>query len=672
MAKAQEIISLMGEIAPVRLAEEWDNVGLQIGDINNEVGKILLALDLNNKVIDEAIENNCNMIITHHPVIFNGINSVSSESVVGQMIIRLIKNDIIVFSAHTNLDIAQEGLNDYICNKLGIKNFHPLEVTKSENYYKFVVFVPKNYIDEIKSAVYENGGGKMGKYSHSGFYLQGKSSFKPLEGSSPHIGSTGKISEVDEIKLETVVAEDKIDKVLTHKYLGIPIFAAIMFGVFYLAFGPVGTFITEQFVWLIDQLFILIINGVDKLGMSPYISSLITKGVFGGLAAVVGFLPQLMILFLALAILEDSGYMSRAAFIMDRALRKFGLSGKSFIPMLIGFGCSVPAITATRTLDKDEDRKITAMIIPFVSCGAKAPIYGVFAGALFSNGSYIVVFSMYIIGLLVAILSAILFKKTIFKSASANYIMELPQYRRPTIKNTWLHTWERSKDFLIKAGTILLASFIIIWFLSYFGIVGGRLTLLSDEDISKSFLGHIGKFILPIFRPIGFNDWRSTVAILSGFVAKESVVGTLGILYGVSGDVVENGSALYPSIRAAFTPLQAYSFMLFALLAIPCIAAVSALKRELNSNKWFFFTLAYEMVVAYLIAMAVFQIGSLDLGTILTIIFTTIIIIFVYFMIRKFIRQKGSACATCDKSGNCSLPQNIEYLEKKGENKDEN
>ncbi len=484
------------------------------------------------------------------------------------------------------------------------------------------------------------------------------------------------INLIDEVynknDLIKVTTTDKIDKVLTHKYLGIPIFAAIMFGVFYLAFGPVGTFITEQFVWLIDQLFILIINGVDKLGMSPYISSLITKGVFGGLAAVVGFLPQLMILFLALAILEDSGYMSRAAFIMDRALRKFGLSGKSFIPMLIGFGCSVPAITATRTLDKDEDRKITAMIIPFVSCGAKAPIYGVFAGALFSNGSYIVVFSMYIIGLLVAILSAILFKKTIFKSASANYIMELPQYRKPTIKNTWLHTWERSKDFLIKAGTILLASFIIIWFLSYFGIVGGRLTLLSDEDISKSFLGHIGKFILPIFRPIGFNDWRSTVAILSGFVAKESVVGTLGILYGVSGDVVENGSALYPSIRAAFTPLQAYSFMLFALLAIPCIAAVSALKRELNSNKWFFFTLAYEMVVAYLIAMAVFQIGSLDLGTILTIIFTTIIIIFVYFMIRKFIRQKGSACATCDKSGNCSLPQNIEYLEKKGENKDEN
>lgn len=463
---------------------------------------------------------------------------------------------------------------------------------------------------------------------------------------------------------ETVT--DKIDKILTHKYLGLPIFGGIMFLVFFLAFGPIGTFITDQFVWLIDKFFVLIISGVDSLGMSPYISSLITKGIFGGLAAVVGFLPQLMILFLALAILEDSGYMSRAAFIMDRALRKFGLSGKSFIPMLIGFGCSVPAITATRTLDNDEDRKLTSMIIPFVSCGAKAPIYGVFAGALFANGSYIIVFSMYVIGLLVAILSAILFKKTIFKGASANYILELPQYRRPTFKNTIMHTWERSKDFLIKAGTILLAAFIIIWFLSYFGIVGGKLTLLTDDQISNSFLGHIGRFILPVFRPIGFDDWRATVAILSGFVAKESVVGTLGILYGVSGDVIENGSALFPAIRAAFTPLQAYSFMVFALLAIPCIAAVSALNRELKSKKWLFFILAYEMIVAYLLAMAIFQIGSLASGTILTILFTLAILIFVIYMIRKFIKQKGSACGSCtgcQDGVDCSLPKFTEFKE---------
>jgi len=484
-----------------------------------------------------------------------------------------------------------------------------------------------------------------------------------------------KVYQRNDLITETIT--DKIDKILTNKYLGLPIFGLIMFSVFFLAFGPIGVFITDQFVWLIDQFFILIINGVEALGMSPYVSSLITKGIFGGLAAVVGFLPQLMILFLALAILEDSGYMSRAAFIMDRALRKFGLSGKSFIPMLIGFGCSVPAITATRTLDKDEDRKITSMIIPFVSCGAKAPIYGVFAGALFARGSYIVVFSMYLLGLLVAILSAILFKKTIFKSASANYIMELPQYRKPTLKNTWLHTWERSKDFLIKAGTILLASFIIIWFLSYFGIVDGKLSLLTDEQISQSFLGSIGRFILPVFEPIGFNDWRQTVAILSGFVAKESVVGTLGILYGVTGDVVENGSALYPAIQASFTPLQAYAFMAFALLAIPCIAAVSALKRELKSNKWFFFTLAYEMVVAYLVAMTIFQIGSLGTGMILTVLFTVVVVVFVLLMIRKFIKQKGSACGSCEgcsPTSNCALPQYQAYKEtlEEGEKKDEN
>lgn len=466
--------------------------------------------------------------------------------------------------------------------------------------------------------------------------------------------------------LLTSSTTDKIDRVLTHKYFGLPIFGLIMFSVFFLAFGPLGTWITDQFVWLIDQFFLFVIHGVDALGMSPYISSLITKGIFGGLAAVVGFLPQLMILFLALSILEDSGYMARAAFIMDRALRRFGLSGKSFIPMLIGFGCSVPAITATRTLDNDEDRKLTSMIIPFVSCGAKAPIYGVFAGALFARGSYMVVFSMYLIGLLVAILSAILFKKVFFKNASGNYIMELPQYRQPTIKNTWLHTWERSKDFLIKAGTILLAAFIIIWFLSYFGVVGGRLTLLTDDQISQSFLGYIGRTVLPIFQPIGFNDWRQTVAILSGFVAKESVVGTLGILYGVGGDVVENGSALYPAIQQAFTPIQAYAFMVFALLAIPCIAAVSALKRELHSNKWFYFTLAYEMVVAYVIALLVFQIGSLDHGMILTILFTAAIAIFVLKMIVKFFKQKGSACANCDGcsvNSNCHLPQFKEIQE---------
>jgi len=459
---------------------------------------------------------------------------------------------------------------------------------------------------------------------------------------------------------------DKIDKILTHKYLGLPIFGVIMFTVFFLAFGPVGTFVTDQFVWLINQFFTWIINGVESLGMAEYVSSLITNGIFGGLAAVVGFLPQLAILFFALAILEDSGYMSRAAFIMDRALRRFGLSGKSFIPMLIGFGCTVPAIANTRTLDNDDDRKITTMIVPFVSCGAKAPIYGVFAGALFGGGSFLVVFSMYILGLLVAILSAILFKKTLFKGAKANYIMELPEYRMPTPKNTLLHTWERCKEFLVKAGTILLAAFIIIWFFSYFGFVDGVFRLLAEDEISHSLLGSIGRFILPIFKPIGFTDWEATVSMLTGLIAKESVVGTLGILYGVNGDVVQNGTLLYASIQAHFTTAQAYAFMTFALLSTPCIAAVSAMKKELGSWKWFTFIIVYELVVAYIVALGIYQIAQLDIGTILTILFSTLVVIFVFFMVRKFIRNKGSACGSCEackKTGACSLPQFVKFRE---------
>ncbi len=469
-------------------------------------------------------------------------------------------------------------------------------------------------------------------------------------------------------EVQGISDSDKIDNVLTHRIFGLPIFGAIMFLVFFLAFGPFGIFITDIFVGLINVFFSLIIDGINSLGVAPYISSLITNGVFGGLAAVVGFLPQLAILFLVLALLEDSGYMARAAFIMDRLLRRFGLSGKSFIPMLIGFGCSVPAIASTRTLDNDEDRKITTMIIPFVSCGAKAPIYGVFAGALFGSKSFIVVFSMYILGLIVAILSAVLFKKTLFKRAQANYIMELPEYRRPTLKNTMRHTWERIKDFLVKAGTVLLAAFIIIWFFSYFGFVDGHFRLLSNDEIGYSILGSIGKFILPVFKPIGFTDWQATVAILTGFVAKESVVGTLGILYGVNGNVVQNGTLLYSSIQANFTTAQAYSFMVFALLSIPCIAAVTAMKNELKSWKLFSFSLLYEVFVAYLVSFIVYHLVQIPLEDIVTYLFTIIVIIFVFFMTLKIIRNRGKTCggncSECGKSKGCVIPQNIKFKEK--------
>ncbi|MDD3842373.1 MAG: ferrous iron transport protein B [Candidatus Izemoplasmatales bacterium] len=456
--------------------------------------------------------------------------------------------------------------------------------------------------------------------------------------------------------LEKQSTTDKIDRILTHKWLGLPLFAIIMFLVFFLAFGPLGAWITEGFVNLIGLLFAWIIEGIEALGMSPWVSSLLTKGIFGGLSSVMGFLPQLTILFLFLSLLEDSGYMSRVAFIMDRILRHFGLSGKSFIPMLLGFGCSVPAMAATRTLDKIEDRRITTMIIPFMSCGAKAPIYAIFAGALFAGYSYLVVFSIYGLGIIVAILSAILFKKTIFKGVASNYLMELPEYRLPTPRNTLLHTWERIKGFVVKAGTVLLAAFIVIWFLSYFGFMNGTFQLLDEAEIGYSLLGSFGKIILPIFTPIGFTDWRSAVAILTGFVAKESVVGTLGILYGVSGDVLQNGSLLFTNIQAAFTQVQAYSFMAFALLGLPCIAALSAMSKELGSKKWFAFAVAYEMIVAYLVALAIFQIGSLSIGEMLSVLVAIAVVLIVFFSIKASRKRKkcvGGACYMCAIKDKC-------------------
>jgi len=448
--------------------------------------------------------------------------------------------------------------------------------------------------------------------------------------------------------VDRITPTDRIDRILTHRIIGIPLFIAIMFLVFYLAFGPLGNAITNGFTEVAARLFITLSAGIKSLGMAAWVGSLIDNAVFGGLIAVLGFLPQLAILFLFLSILEDSGYMARAAFIMDRAMHRFGLSGKSFIPMLLGFGCSVPAMASTRTLDQAEDRKITTMIIPFVSCGAKAPIYGVIAGALFAGSAYYVVFSLYFLGIIVALLSAVLFKKTILKGATGNYLMELPEYRMPTMKNTILHTWERVKGFLVKAGTVLLGAFIIIWFLSYFGFVGGEFRLLETAEMEFSLLGSVGKFLLPVFRPLGFTDWRPAVAILTGFVAKESIVGTLGILYGVAGDVLTNGALLYPIIRAAFTPVQAYAFMAFALLAAPCIAALAAMRKELGSWKWFLFAVAYEMTIAYLVALAIYQIGSRGRGGILTAGFFILAVSLVFWTVRRVVRKRGNTCGSCD------------------------
>lgn len=406
-------------------------------------------------------------------------------------------------------------------------------------------------------------------------------------------------------KYGTQTISDKIDSVITNKYLAIPFFIFIMSIVFRLTFGGITSFIMD---WFDNFLNITLSNFVGEflinVGASNWAISLITEGIIPGVGMVLVVLPQIVVLFLFLSILEDSGYMARAAFIMDRLLRKFGLSGRSFVPMLMGFGCSVPAIMAARTLENEKDRRMTIILTPFFSCGAKLPVYSVFAAALFSSNKGTVILSLYLLGILVAIISGILLKSTVLKGEASTFIMELPPYRFPSLKNLFIHVWEKIKDFVQKASTILLASSIVIWFLQKFDF---SLQMVSDN--ANSIFGQIGTFIAPIFTPLGFGGWRESVALLTGFVAKEAVVSTLGILYKV-GDVTGTND-LSTIISNSFTPLKAYSYMTFILLYMPCVVAFATIKREMNSWKWTLFTVLYQTGVAYLVAFIVYQGGSL-------------------------------------------------------------
>ena len=397
----------------------------------------------------------------------------------------------------------------------------------------------------------------------------------------------------------------KIDSVVTHRFWAIPIFLLVMYLVFMTAFGPIGGTIKGGFEYLISEVFIANIAAfLTNIGISPWLYSLIVDGMLGGVGSVLGFLPEIAILFLMLSVLEDSGYMARAAFIMDRTLRKFGLSGKSFIPMILGFGCTVPALMATRTLENERDRRLTMMITPFMSCGARFPIYAVMAAAFFSNNQAIVVYSMYILGIAVAIFSGIFLKRFVTKGRVSNFIMELPEYRMPTPRNLFLHTWERVKGFLIKAGTVLLFASMIIWFMSNFDF---NLNMITDS--SASIIGYIGKAIAPIFAPLGFGEWRASMALVVGFVAKEAVVSTMGVLYGVGDLIASDPNALSAPLQAVFTPLSAYAFMAFALLYMPCVAAFVTLKREMASWKWTLIAVTYQTGVAWIVAFLIYQGG---------------------------------------------------------------
>lgn len=417
---------------------------------------------------------------------------------------------------------------------------------------------------------------------------------------------------------------DRIDRIVTNRLLALPIFAAIMTFIYYMAVTGIGGMATD---WVNDVLFTEIIppfieNLLVSVHCADWLMSLILDGIVAGVGAVLGFVPQMLVLFLFLALLEEIGYMARIAFILDRVFRKFGLSGKSFIPMLIGTGCSVPGIMASRTIENEADRRMTVITTSFIPCSAKLPIIALIAGALF-QGAWWVSPSAYFIGIAAVILSGIMLKKTsLFAGDSAPFLMELPTYHMPKLDNVLRSMWERGFSFIKKAGTIILLSTILIWLLSSFGIVNGGIRMLESDELDQSFLAALGSALSFLFVPLGWGNWESAVAAISGLVAKENVVSTFGILYGY-GEVAEDGAEIWGSLAASFTMASAYSFMIFNLLCAPCFAAIGAIKREMNHRKWTVFAIFYQCILAYAVSFITYQLwiwiddGSFTLMTVL-------------------------------------------------------
>ena len=412
----------------------------------------------------------------------------------------------------------------------------------------------------------------------------------------------------------SMTTSDKIDRVVTNRILALPIFAAIMFVVYWIAMGPFGTFLTDWTndvlgtAWLVD----IPKAALEGWGVSEALIGLICDGALAGVGAVLGFVPQMLVLFLMLAILEDIGYMARIAFIMDRIFRKFGLSGKSFIPMLVGTGCGVPGVMASRTIESERDRRMTVMTTCFIPCGAKMPIIGLIAGALF-GGSGLVAVSAYFIGVAAIVISGIMLKKTrAFAGDPAPFVMELPAYHIPSAGNVLRATWERGWSFIKRAGTVILASSIILWFLQGFGWENGAFGMV--EDMNNSVLAAIGSAISFVFVPLGFGTWKPTVAVFTGLIAKENVVATFGVLYNFVGELSENGDEIWGLVAGDFTAISAYSFMIFNLLCAPCFAAMGAIKREMNNWKWTLGAIGYMCGFAYIISLIVYQIGGLITG----------------------------------------------------------
>lgn len=453
---------------------------------------------------------------------------------------------------------------------------------------------------------------------------------------------------------EQLSISDKIDRIITNRWLALPIFAIIMYTVYYISVSTVGTWATD---WANDGVFgdgwslfgmaipsipSLIEGLLISLGTAEWLNGLILDGIVAGVGSVLGFVPQMLVLFFFLAILESCGYMARVAFIMDRIFRKFGLSGKSFIPMLIGTGCGVPGIMASRTIENDRDRKMTIMTTTFIPCGAKLPIIALIAGALFNGASWVAPVA-YFIGIGAIVTSGIILKKTkLFAGEPAPFVMELPAYHMPTFLNVLRSMWERGWSFIKKAGTIIMISTILIWFTSYFGFIDGKFMMLEDTQLDQSILASVGNAIAWLFTPHGWGDWKAAVAAITGLVAKENVVGTFGILYGFT-EVAENGVEIWGTLALSYTQIAAFSFLIFNLLCAPCFAAIGAIKREMNNGKWTAFAIIYQTVFAYLIAFCIYQIGNAVITktfTIATIIAIIVIIGFIYLIVRPYKESK--------------------------------
>ena len=445
---------------------------------------------------------------------------------------------------------------------------------------------------------------------------------------------------------EKLTTSDKIDRIVTNRWAALPIFAIVMFVVYYISVTTVGTIVTD---WTNDVLFGEIIPpAIEKvlvaLNCADWLQGLILDGIVAGVGAVLGFVPQMLVLFFFLAVLESCGYMARVAFIMDRIFRKFGLSGKSFIPMLIGSGCGVPGVMASRTIENDRDRKMTIMTTTFIPCGAKLPIIALIAGALF-DGAWWVAPSSYFVGVAAIIVSGIILKKTkMFAGDPAPFVMELPAYHLPTVGNVLRSMWERGWSFIKKAGTIITLSTILLWFLMNFGWLDGHFGMLDMEtQLNDSILAKIGGVIAPIFKPLGWGNWKMAVAAVTGLIAKENVVSTFGMLFGFGSEIAEDGQEVWGTLAHSMSAIAAYSFLVFNLLCAPCFAAMGAIKREMNNTKWFFFAIGYQCGLAYLVSLCIFQIGSLFTGATFgfgTIVAVAIIIAFVYLLFRPYKQSK--------------------------------